>query len=160
MSTYTPIATQTLGSAAASVTFSSIPQGYTDLVLVASYKSANPSGTESWGGCRLNNDSSSSYSTTNLRGNGTSATSSRNTNRTEIESLVLTASSGTAGTNIFHFMNYSNSTTYKTILQRGGAVSWGYLDATVSLYRKTDPITSITLNAEDGAYNIATGSTF
>jgi len=34
MSTYTPIASQTLGSAASSVTFSSIPQGYTDLVLV------------------------------------------------------------------------------------------------------------------------------
>ena len=31
--TYTPIATQTLGSAAASVTFSSIPGTYTDLVL-------------------------------------------------------------------------------------------------------------------------------
>ena len=35
MSTYEPIASQTLGSAAATVTFSSIPQGYTDLVLVA-----------------------------------------------------------------------------------------------------------------------------
>ena len=32
--TYTPIATTTLGSAAA-ITFSSIPQTYTDLVLVA-----------------------------------------------------------------------------------------------------------------------------
>ena len=32
--TYTPIATQTLGSAAASITFSSIPGTYTDLRLV------------------------------------------------------------------------------------------------------------------------------
>jgi len=34
MSTYTPIATQTLSSAVTSVTFSSIPQTYTDLILV------------------------------------------------------------------------------------------------------------------------------
>ena len=35
MSTYSPIASQTLGSAAASVTFSSIPQGYTDLIIIS-----------------------------------------------------------------------------------------------------------------------------
>jgi hypothetical protein len=39
--TYTPLATQTLGSAAASVTFSSISGAYTDLVLVLNIKSTS-----------------------------------------------------------------------------------------------------------------------
>ena len=58
MSTYTPIATQTLGSAAASVTFSSIPQGYTDLVLVDNVKSASGAG-DSELDVRFNGDSGS-----------------------------------------------------------------------------------------------------
>jgi len=40
MSTYTPIASVTLSSAQASVTFSSIPQTYTDLVLVVNGSTA------------------------------------------------------------------------------------------------------------------------
>jgi hypothetical protein len=47
MSTYTPIATQTLGSAASSVIFSSIPQGYTDLVLIENGKVTSGGGSYS-----------------------------------------------------------------------------------------------------------------
>ena len=39
-STYTPIATTTLGSAASSVTFSSISGSYTDLILITNPSSA------------------------------------------------------------------------------------------------------------------------
>jgi hypothetical protein len=80
MSTYTPIATQTLGSAAASVTFSSIPQGYTDLILVCSPVSTTGSNTFMW--IRYNSDTGSNYSLTSMRGNGSTATSFRLSNQT------------------------------------------------------------------------------
>ena len=72
MSTYTPIARQTLGSAAASVTFSSIPQGYTDLVLVMNLGAA----TSDYVQIVLNSDTANTlYSGTYLLGNGSSASS-------------------------------------------------------------------------------------
>ena len=56
MSTYQPIASVTLSSAQSSVTFSGIPQTYTDLVVVVS---GYYSGT-TYGSFQLNGDSNSS----------------------------------------------------------------------------------------------------
>ena len=77
--TYDAIATQTLSSAAASVTFSSIAGTYTDLVLVTSIRKST-TGVSAY--LRANNDSGTNYSTTYLYGSGTSAISTRDTNRT------------------------------------------------------------------------------
>jgi hypothetical protein len=41
--TYEPIATTTLGTAAASITFSSIPATYTDLRLISGHKASTTS---------------------------------------------------------------------------------------------------------------------
>jgi len=54
-------------------------------------------------------------------------------------------------------MNYANTTTNKTILSRSNAADKGVM-ATVSLWRNTAAINSITLLAS--ANNFATGSTF
>ena len=80
-STYEPIATTTLGSTAATITFSSIPATYTDLriALVGSL-----SGGGNYGNLRFNSDSGSNYSVTILRGNGSAASSARQSNATEI----------------------------------------------------------------------------
>ena len=78
--TYEPIATQTLGSAAATITFSSIPATYTDLRLVlvgTSTISANPK-------INFNSDTATNYSQTILSGNGSVANSARQTNGTTI----------------------------------------------------------------------------
>jgi hypothetical protein len=73
MSTYEPIASQTLGSAVSSVTFSSIPQNYTDLILVVNYGiSANNFGAR----IRFNGDTGSNYSDSFIYGTGSSALSS------------------------------------------------------------------------------------
>jgi hypothetical protein len=77
-STYTPIATTTLGSAASSVTFSSIAGTYTDLRIVYSTVSSADAGNY----LRFNSDSGSNYSNTTLFGNGSSAGSNRNTSST------------------------------------------------------------------------------
>lgn len=60
------IETKTLGTAAASIEFTSIPQTYTDLMLVASLRSA--SGDEVF--VRFNGDTGGNYSWRRLQGNG------------------------------------------------------------------------------------------
>jgi hypothetical protein len=57
--TYVAIAEQTLGTAAASVTFSSIPGTYTDLVLVLSVQDASGNTFA----LQFNGDTSTNYST-------------------------------------------------------------------------------------------------
>jgi hypothetical protein len=159
MSTYTPIATQTLGSAAASVTFSSIPQGYTDLVLVCSPVSTTGSNTYMW--VRYNDDSGSNYSSTIMRGNGSAAGSVRLTNQT-YQYICYSAEVPTVAgrtTVITQLQNYSNSTTYKTALTRNNDVVQ-ITEAIASLWRNTAPITSITIDMDASGSVIAAGSTF
>jgi hypothetical protein len=54
-------------------------------------------------------------------------------------------------------MNYSNSTTYKTILSRGNVTGTG-IDLNVSLWRSTAAITNITVTSFTSTYTA--GSTF
>ena len=155
MSTYSPIASQTLGSAASEVTFSSIPQGYTDLIVVMNLGAAS-SGVDIF--CQVNADTGSNYSNTRLTGDGTTASSSRNTSASNMRfsdggSPQTTANSITTA----HFMNYSNATTYKTVLNRASNGNRG-TDAYVNLWRSTSAITSINIYLSSG--NITSGSTF
>jgi len=153
MSTYTPIASQTLGSTSANVTFSSIPQGYTDLVLVVQAKAAT---TDDNIYLRFNSDSGSNYSVTNMSGNGSSAASTRFSNTSFIWfdyfGYLRTSSFSTI---IMNFQNYSNSTTNKTCLIRNNIDSVG-VTASVGLWRNTAPITAINLLTS----GFASGSTF
>jgi hypothetical protein len=150
-STYTPIATTTLGSAASSVTFSSISSTYTDLRIVYATTASADAGNY----IRYNSDSGSNYSRTNLYGNGSSAGSDRQTTQTGIYGPFTMSSAITANT--IEIMNYSNSTTYKTCLVRAGAANNSTL-ATVGLWRSTAAITSVSITC-DGA-NFVSGSTF
>jgi hypothetical protein len=153
--TYEPIATTTLGSAASSVTFSSISGSYTDLVLVS-----NVSGSGGNANLRitLNSDTGSSYSTTALSGDGSSAVSNRSSNQTAMLVVQTGASLNAAWTTyISHFMNYSNTTTYKTALSRFAAAG-SETTANVHLWRSTSAVTSITIATSTNNY--ASGSTF
>lgn len=158
MSTYEPIASQTLGSAAASVTFSSIPQGYTDLVLVGSIKT----GANTYQPIlRFNGDSGSNYSSTVVAGDGSSASSNRHTNQNGIYANPGPGV-GTAGNFwpwIIQIQNYANANVNKTVLHRFNN-SQSYVVAGVGLWRNTTAITSITLVAEAGSSDFQSGSTF
>jgi hypothetical protein len=170
-STYEPIATNTLSSAATSVTFSSIPSTYTDLVLVTSSKSApSPASDDIRIYITLNNDASSGlYSGTVLYGNGTSALSYRETGRNQVDNSIQSATNATAGYAIFTYniMNYANTTTFKTVLQRSGSnsnntPSYNAAGTAVSLWRNTNAITRVDAVAQGGAsvVGFAIGSTF
>jgi hypothetical protein len=152
--TYEPIATQTLGSSAANVTFSSISGAYTDLMLVTSNGSTTATNTY----VRFNGDSGSNYSFTQLTGTGSSAISNRSSNQTAIR-VDNYASAATSITNayIIQLQNYSNATTFKTVLTRTNEAGTG-VDATVGLWRNTAAITSILYYP--GVGNWIAGSTF
>jgi hypothetical protein len=150
MSTYTPIATQTLGSAAASVTFSSIPQGYTDLVIVFNGTSAS-SHTAS---LQFNSDTGSNYSNTYLLGESGATASGRTSNTTSSAQFYPQTTIGTAVINI---ANYSNTTTYKTILTRWSNTG-NYALANVGLWRSTAAINTVLFTGN--GTNFQTGSTF
>lgn len=152
-STYTPIATQTLGSAAASVTFSSISGAYTDLVLVLSTTVASTGAVEFVVG-NGSVDTGSNYSRTYIYGDGSIAASGRASTQTK---LYLNAGVTNFNTSIAHFMNYSNTTTYKTILGRGSDANT-IVNANVNLWRSTSAINIITLTGASA--NLAAGSTF
>lgn len=152
--TYEPIATQTLGSAAATVTFSSISGAYTDLVLITQPKSVSTTSLY----LQLNGDTATNYSITVLYGDGTSAASLRRTSQNQIRLTNGNAIAANFNLNaITQFLNYSNTTTYKTALIRSNDASTG-VDATVSLWRSTAAITSIVIYCASG--NLDTGSTF
>jgi hypothetical protein len=153
--TYTPIATTTLASTAASYTFSSIPATYTDLVVVATARNTTATYTAT---IRLNGDSGSNYSSTQLYGNGTTAGSNRDTSRTSIDNIYAASSADTANvfnTTLVHIMNYANSTTYKTVLSRSNLNI--QVAASVGLWRSTAAITSVGIFS---ASNFAAGSIF
>lgn len=154
--TYTPIATNTLSSAAATVTFSSISGAYTDLVLVI--VPANSAGSTVR--VQLNGDTGSNYSNTFLKGNGTSATSARSTSQT-----YLTLGDDAAPTRVLgecvwicNIMNYSNATTNKTVLTRANVASVA-VEAVVGLWRSTAAINQVSVQ-QGGAVTFSTGSTF
>jgi hypothetical protein len=155
-STMTPIATNTLSTATASVTFSSIPQGYTDLVLVTNVKSI--SGTKDLV-VRVNGDTGTNYSWTALMGDGTTVYNEKTTNYTNwyLEYAAYVGSTLNANT-ITSFMNYSNTTTFKSYLTRGNNASYG-TSAVTGLWRSTSAISSIVVYFDQGG-NMDVGSTF
>lgn len=159
--TYVALQTQTVGSAVASVTLnmgSTISQAYTDLRLVIS-------GTTTVTGysftLQLNGDAGSNYSQTLMSGNGTNSQSARYSNSNNSNMYLGGWVNGFSTTDpnviLVDLMNYSNNTTFKSVLWRSGVASRN-TEAGVILWRNTNAITSITINAQAGS-NIGSGTT-
>ena len=103
MPTYTKIASNTVGAGgAASVTFSSIPSTYTDLVLLTSIRCST---TEDTAYLRFNNDSGANYSFRRLISDGTTASSSSATAQAQLALQFMAQSNYTANT-------FSNNAVY------------------------------------------------
>jgi hypothetical protein len=149
--TYTPIASITLGATTSSVTFSSIPSTYTDLVIITNGTMA--SGEESLA-IQFNSDTASNYSTSFVYGSGSSAISSRQSSQTKI---YVGRASTENSTSIFHIMNYANTTTNKTVLARGNNTSVIMLQC--GLWRNTAAINTINISSW-GGFNFSSGHTF
>jgi hypothetical protein len=166
--TYEPISTTTVsGTSTYSVTFSSIPSTYTDLVVVANSYWSNQDAV----GLTFNGDTGANYSVTQLVStSGDSITSDRQTAKnnifvgrfgTNVADGTNTANPLTYGTVLINVLNYANTTTNKTALSKISNYSRPPYSTgiTVGLWRSTAAITSLTITT-DGVSYIMAGSTF
>jgi len=155
--TYEPITTTTVGSATTAVTLSSISASYTDLIVIISNIKCSTAETIYM---RINGDTGTNYSSTWLAGNGSSASSSRQTN-SSLGVLTGAYNTGLSSTNpsqaIMQINNYSNTTTYKSTLSRYG-LGTVEVEAIAGLWRSTSAINSLTFRVNSGGF--ATGTTF
>jgi hypothetical protein len=143
--TYVALDKATVAVATSTVTFTAIPSGYTDLVLVIGGAASSAQGMFLY----FNNDTGSNYSRTFMYGDGTSALSSRSADGKvlEIGSAISTVTA--------NIMNYSNTTTFKTTITRGGSASNLAL-AEVGLWRNTAAINRIDVVTGTGTINVGT----
>jgi len=157
--TYEPLATSTLGSATPSITFTNISQSYTDLVCVFNGSSSVISNIN----IQVGNgsiDTGTNYSSTVISGksNGVAYSASSvyaNNNQANIDYWATGASQRRSYE--INIQNYSNTTTYKSILSRGSLP-----DTEVTLicatWRSTSAINQVKIFSYSG--NLETGSTF
>jgi hypothetical protein len=160
--TYEPIATTTLGSAASSITLSSIPATYTDLRLVIvgrENSGSNDPGTNI--NLTFNGSSASDYSWTRIFGTGSSVSSSSFTAQAYLG--IVTVAGGGAGSGVFgltaiDIFSYAGST-FKTALsnQNIDNNSTGWVFRSVGLWRSTSAITSLTIT--NSTNQLAAGTT-
>lgn len=143
-STYEKIATTTTSAGNTTITLSSIPATYTDLVLIVSGSNSAASDLR----MRFNGDTGSNYSSTVMYGDGTSATSFRESNQTSFYGAIGTSISNS----IINIMNYSNTTTYKTVITRNNSNPF-FTMAFAELWRSTSAVNSVTCYVTSGSYN-------
>jgi hypothetical protein len=149
--TYEAIATATASGSTNIITFSSIPQTYTDLVLIVKADGTGQGGYQ----VRFNSDSAGNYSATRLYGDGTTASSDREVNK---NNLTTEWGGGAYNMYITHIQNYSNTTTYKTALTRISENR--YAVAMVGMWRSTAAVSTITVANGNSATNFASTATF
>jgi hypothetical protein len=141
--TYTPLATVTLASTAASVTFSSIPATYRDLILVV--RGTLTSGV---GSIRFNGDSGANYTRVGMYGDGSTAASYSGTSAEIFNSPI---------TDIMNIMDYSATDKHKTYIARDSN-SASLVVAQAGRWANTAAITTVALISPSSTFGV--GSTF
>ena len=159
--TYEPIATTTLGTAASSITFSSIPTTYTDLRLIF----VGYAGSGSFANFRItfNSDSGTNYSRTTLGGNGGSPSSFNNQNQSYIDLGIANLSNAQPSMHTMDLFSYAGSTN-KTILlnssmEFNGGSYTGAEELLVGLWRNTSAINTIRIATSSNTYIAGTTAT-
>lgn len=162
--TYTLISSNVLGSSAASVTFTSIPSTYTDLVLRVSARA--DAGLNLRGmNITFNSDTATNYSATWLVGDGAAATSSRESSVTSLKRGVdANGNSSTANTFSsveIYIPSYTVSinkpiSSFSTTENNS---TTAYATASANLWRNSATISSIQISVVTSG-NFVSGSSF
>lgn len=163
-STYTLISSQVLASSASSVTFSSIPATYTDLVLRMSARTDNAAANNNVN-VQLNSDTASNYSAVTVRGNGATAGTTIVSSLTSIQESIQvdgsTATTNTFGNTEIYIPSYtaSQNKPLSMFSVQENNNSSAYIVAAANLWRNTAAVTSIYL-VPNTASNFIIGSSF
>lgn len=151
--TYEAITSQTLGTTTASVTFSAIPQTYTDLILIIQGTTTGNSQLM----MRFNGVSTTTYSATNLGGTGATSTSTRFTNATSMQLGYNDYFQSSQSHSISHILDYTNASYNKSVISRTNNAAIG-VGISAGLSRSTSAVTSITVFPLGSSW--ASGTTF
>jgi hypothetical protein len=156
MANMIPISTVTVGSSVASMSFTGIPQTYTDLLIKVSARSDKSFGSATDITLKFNG-SSSGYSDRLLYGTGSAAASASGSYTDQAYATNITQSTVTASTfssNEIYIPNYTSannkSLSVDGVTENNATLAYGILAAT--LWSNTAPITSITIQAISGNF--------
>lgn len=157
--TYTALANITLGSSASTVTFSSIPATYRDLVLVCSAAVTSTGDTIR---LRFNGDTGNNYNWVFMNGTGSVASSSSQSNQAQLDftaSVGLPTVVGRYNT-ILQIMDYSATDKHKTTLSRTNQNEDTYPGVTglAGRWASTSAVTSMVIFPS--TFSFIAGSTF
>lgn len=157
MATYIPLQSVQLTANTANVVFSGISQDYTDLILVFSGQVTSAVSLA----LQINGDTTTTYSITELAGDGSVATSSGNGG---VASMVISSNGAQIGTgtpwvSTLHFQDYRNTAKFKTVFMRTSAPGT-ITTANVGLWRSTAAINSIKIMGYADASGFTAGSSF
>jgi hypothetical protein len=150
--TYTPLANITLGAAASSIEFGSIPATYRDLVI--SFVGAGSTTLE--GRIRLNGNTGNVYSNQRLSGSGSAvsslATATINLGYISVVAKATTTSDLQMNINI---LDYSATDKHTTIISRANNAANG-TEAFVNRWANTAAVTSVEIFTSTGNWSIGT----
>jgi hypothetical protein len=165
--TYTLISSNVLASATTTVTFSSIPQTYTDLVLRASVRTSRSNYLDELM-TQFNGDTATNYSATVVTGNAAATATSQVSNNTSTRFISVDASTAMANTfsnTEIYIPNYTGTAnkpiSASTVVENNDANNY-MVRAVANLYRGSSAITSITFQSysDPGVFTFLTGSSF
>ena len=160
--TYQLIASNTLSSSAASVTFSAIPNTFTDLVLKVSSRN-NDTGTSEGFLTQFNNDTSTNYSWRALLVGGGSPVSQGSANQTKIENRQAGngATASTFSSMEIYIPSYtaSQNKPVSSFYAIETNVTDAYIGVEAALWRNTSAINTIKL-FNNGSIVFVSGSSF
>ena len=162
--TYELIASNTLGSSAASVTFSSIPATYTDLVLRWSART-NLGAQTGQGYITLSGDTASNYSHRTVHGNGSTASSLNSSSLGYLRiQYAYTGADPTAdvfANGELYIPNYTGSAnkplSVSVVTENNDTTA--YAEANAGLWRNSSAVSSIKLEETFGS-SFVSGSSF
>lgn len=149
------IQTVTVGAGgSSSISFTSIPQTYTDLQIILSARTdgASPPG---YATLRFNGNSSAIYSRKTLQGDGNTAQSYPATGETAVNYIYVNGNAGTASTfsnTSIYIPNYNSSNNkalYFETVQEYNATTNAWIMLQGNLWENTSAITSITLEPQN-----------
>lgn len=152
---YVSLATVTLGTSDASITFSSIPATYRDLVLVIN---GNTTGNADFG-LRFNNDGNANYRFVYMGGSGSgSGVSGTSLSETQVVLDAYFWRSSERSVAVAQIMDYSATDKHKTVLSRNN-VAGGGVDAFANRWANTAAIHTIEARVSTGGQSFAAGTT-